>query len=115
MYGIQASSTLNSLKKDLIYSSDEVAINLVPMLLANPPGLGPYTSADPKTFESLSNAEVIKSLREREIVRVLNAEGELIAAPYGVAEGGLPCSAEGHAALLGAKFGGKRLIWMNAC
>lgn len=99
LYGIQASSTLNSLKKDLIYSSDEVAINLVPMLLANPPGLGPYTSADPKTFESLSNAEVIKSLREREIVRVLNAEGELIAAPYGVAEGGLPCSAEGHAAL----------------
>lgn len=92
LYGIQARSTLNSLKKDLIYSSDAVAINLVPMILADPPGLGPYTTMDPKTFESLSNAEVIKSLREREIVRVLNAEGELIAAPYGLAEEGLPLS-----------------------
>jgi len=99
LYGIQAGSTLNSLKKDLIYSSDEVAINLVPMLLADPPGPGPYTSADPRTFESLSNVEVIKSLREREIVRVLNAEGELIAAPYGVAEGGLPYNAQGYTAL----------------
>jgi len=99
LYGIQSGSTLNSLKKDLIYSSDEVAINLLPMLLANPPGLGPYSSADIKTFESLSNAEVIKSLREREIVRVLNAEGELIAAPYGVAEGGLPYSAQGYSVL----------------
>nr|MBP7040783.1 HAMP domain-containing protein [Anaerolineaceae bacterium] len=92
LYGIQARSTLNSLKKDLIYSSDAVAINLVPMILADPPGLGPYTTTDPKTFESLSNAEVIKSLREREIVRVLNADGELIAAPYGLAEEGLPLS-----------------------
>jgi len=92
LYGIQARSTLNSLKKDLIYSSDAVAINLVPMILADPPGLGPYTITDPKTFESLSNAEVIKSLREREIVRVLNADGELIAAPYGLAEEGLPLS-----------------------
>ena len=99
LYGIQAGSTLNSLKKDLIYSSDEVAINLVPMLLADPPGPGPYTSADPRTFESLSNVEVIKSLREREIVRVLNAEGELIAAPSGVAEGGLPYDVQGYAAL----------------
>lgn len=99
LYGIQAGSTLNSLKKDLIYSSDEVAINLVPMLLADPPGPGPYTSADPRTFESLSNVEVIKSLREREIVRVLNAEGALIAAPYGVAEGGLPYNAQGYTAL----------------
>jgi len=100
LYGIQSSSTLNSLKKDLIYSSDAVAINLVPMILANPPGLGPYTSADPKTFESLSNAEAIRSLREREIVRVLNAEGELIAAPYGVAEEGLPLTEIGHSQLL---------------
>jgi hypothetical protein len=48
LYGIQASSTLNSLKKDLIYSSDEVAINLVPMLLANPPGLGLTPLRTPK-------------------------------------------------------------------
>ncbi|HNW96140.1 MAG TPA: hypothetical protein PKL60_08135, partial [Anaerolineaceae bacterium] len=99
LYGIQAGSTLNSLKKDLTYSSDAVAINLVPMLLANLPGLGPYTSADIKTFESLSDADVIKNLREREIVRVLNAEGELIAAPYGVGEGGLPYSAQGYSEL----------------
>lgn len=99
LYGIQAGSTLNSLKKDLMYSSDAVAINLVPMLLANLPGLGPYTSADIKTFESLSDADVIKNLREREIVRVLNAEGELIAAPYGVGEGGLPYSAQGYSEL----------------
>ena len=119
LYGIQAGSTLNSLKKDLIYSSDEVAINLVPMLLANPPGLGPYTSADPKTFESLSNAEVIKSLREREIVRVLNADGTLIAAPYGLADQGLPYSDQGYARLQKGEIWwesvrlGERLLILN--
>lgn len=37
LYGIQARSTLNNLKKDLIYSSDAIAINLVPMILQTRP------------------------------------------------------------------------------
>jgi signal transduction histidine kinase len=96
LYEIQDSTTLKTLKTDLTETSDEVAINLIPLVLVYPPSLGPnLKESNPKLFENLSNALEIKSLREREIVRVLDASGNLIAAPFGLADKGLPISDEG--------------------
>ena len=96
LYNIQAINTLRTLKSALTKSSDEVAINLIPLVLLYPPSLGPNSQeSDPRLFENLSNALEIKSLREREIVRVLDASGNLVAAPFGLADKGLPISKEG--------------------
>lgn len=96
LYNIQAINTLRTLKSALTKSSDEVAINLIPLVLLYPPSLGPnLQESDPRLFENLSNALEIKSLREREIVRVLDASGNLVAAPFGLADKGLPISKEG--------------------
>ena len=96
LYNIQAINTLRTLKSALTKSSDEVAINLIPLVLLYPPSLGPnLQESDPRLFENLSNALEIKSLREREIVRVLDATGNLVAAPFGLADKGLPISKEG--------------------
>ena len=96
LYNIQAINTLRTLKSALTKSSDEVAINLIPLVLLYPPSLGPNSQeSDPRLFENLSNALEIKSLREREIVRVLDASGNLVAAPFGLADEGLPISKEG--------------------
>jgi len=106
LYGIQANSTLRNLKADITASSNEVAANLVPLVLLYPPSQGPeLNETDPKIFEDLSNSQAIKSLREREIVRVVDAAGNLIAAPFGIADEGLPIS----------EMGMKQLAQGNSC
>jgi signal transduction histidine kinase len=51
------------------------------------------------TFENFSNDQAFQGLREREIVRVLSADGTLIASPFGVSEDALPLSSTGLAEL----------------
>jgi signal transduction histidine kinase len=97
LYNIQAINTLGTLKSALTKSSDEVAMNLIPLVLLYPPSLGPnMQESDPRLFENLTNALEVKSLREREIVRVLDASGNLVAAPFGLANKGFPISNEGR-------------------
>jgi len=97
---------LRNLKADITASSNEVAANLVPLVLLYPPSQGPeLNETDPKIFEDLSNSQAIKSLREREIVRVVDAAGNLIAAPFGIADEGLPIS----------EMGMKQLAQGNSC
>jgi two-component system, OmpR family, sensor kinase len=92
LYVIMAQYTLESLKRDLLQSGDAIYGRLVFQ----------YTRSDqsaagmpppPRPLEGLSNQQAFNQLREREIVRVLNPDGELVATPFGATENALPLGA----------------------
>ena len=95
LYTFQSQDTLNSLKQDLIVKSNKFIAPLqrAPLgfiahetLLPEPP--------PPRTFNQFSNEQAFQNLREREIVRVLDAFGNLVASPFGQSEDALPLSDE---------------------
>lgn len=99
LYTIQAQDTLESLKNDLRQASDRLA-----NLAISPENQTPRDAANqdpppPKTFNDYSDEPVFQDLREREIVRILDGEGNLVASPFGRNEDALPLSAEGLRAL----------------
>jgi two-component system OmpR family sensor kinase len=102
LYSILAQSTLEALKKDLIHSSAGLADSLTRSAgdpnkaLSQPPD---GSRPPPKPFENFSGDPSFQSLPEREIVRVLDATGGLVASPLGRSEDALPLSAEGLKAL----------------
>lgn len=92
LYLIQAQFTLDSLKNDLHRSGQMVAQSTL-WRYEHPeaqdqfqPGGRPPDPPPGETF---------KDLREREIVRVLDAQGALVASPPGASENSLPISSEG--------------------
>jgi len=100
LYSVQAQDTLNSLKQDLSLSSDRLAEAAL-RTDSQPPLLDsdPHNAPPPKPFDEFSNDQAFRDLREREIARILDDEGNLVASPFGRAEDALPLSAEGLAAL----------------
>ena len=100
LYSIQAQDTLNALKRDLVLSSDklvEAALRTsMPRQQNFPP---PDNQPPPRTFDQFSGDQVFQELREREIVRILDAGGNLVASPFGREEDALPLSSEGLASL----------------
>jgi len=100
LYSIQARDTLNALKLDLSLSSDrlaEAALKTDSQL--PPPDTDPHEAPPPKPFDEFSSDQAFHDLREREIARILDDEGNLVASPFGRAEDALPLSDEGLAAL----------------
>jgi len=100
LYSIQARDTLNALKLDLSLSSDrlaEAALKTDSQL--PPPDTDPHEAPPPKPFDEFSSDQAFRDLREREIARILDDEGNLVASPFGRAEDALPLSDEGLAAL----------------
>lgn len=101
LYTIQARSTMSSLKDDLERSSKEVegvvsrTVDSHEPLLHQPS----HESRPPVPFESFSDDKEFLKMPEREIVRVLDAGGNLVASPLGRGEDALPLSKEGLEAL----------------
>lgn len=100
LYSIQAQDTLNSLKQDLSLSSNRLAeaalrADSQPLPLDTDPREAP----PPKPFDEFSSDQAFRDLQEREIARILDDDGNLIASPFGRAEDALPLSDEGLAAL----------------
>jgi len=96
LYTIQAQSTLDSLKQDLQMGANKTAEAALrsdsPDERRDPPpddGQKP-----PVSFDEFSNGD-FRSFPEREIARVLDPQGDLIASPFGREEDELPLSAEG--------------------
>lgn len=96
LYTIQAQSTLDSLKQDLQMGANKTADAALrsdsPDEQRDPPpedGQRP-----PVSFDEFSNGEV-QSFPEREIARILDPQGNLVASPFGREEDELPLSAEG--------------------
>jgi two-component system OmpR family sensor kinase len=95
LYTIQAQYTMNSLKHDLALSGENIAQSVLRTYQhPNPPGPRPEPPPPPP-LDALSNEQAFKELREREIVRVLDAEGVLVTSPLGGNQDALPLSSEG--------------------
>ena len=121
LYSIQAQGTLNSLKQDLFKSSGKYVeatlrteFSLPPQDLIQPGTIQQETAQQnpvqsdialqreplpPKQFNDFSSDQAFQRLPEREIVRVLDENGNLLASPFGKAEDALPLSEEGLDAL----------------
>ncbi len=102
LYSIQSQDTLNALKRDLYKSSDRLAEAVVRTDVVNqqPPDEGRYGPPPPQKFDEFSQGDqTFQDLREREIVRVLDGDGNLVASPFGRVEDAIPLSAEGLATL----------------
>ena len=115
LYTIQAQDTLKSLKRDLSQSANKMTE--VTLRTGQPPNASPDdgqtppepppdggqipmgTPPKPLAFNEFSSEQEFQRFREREIVRVLDPLGNLIASPYGRAEDALPLSEEGLQAL----------------
>ncbi|MBN1431069.1 MAG: HAMP domain-containing histidine kinase [Anaerolineae bacterium] len=95
LYTTQAQSTLNELKQDLRASGDNLMRAIVRTYLDPNPQLPRYSPPSPIPFEVISGEQAFRDLREREIVRVLNANGALIASPFGSDQEALPLNTTG--------------------
>lgn len=99
LYSIQAQDSLNALKRDLVASSGRlVEAALRTVYEPPPPNLG-QRPPPPRSFEDFSREPAFQDLREREIVRILDDQGNLVASPFGRQEDALPLSDEGLAVL----------------
>ncbi len=101
LYTIQAQSTLESLKRDLTIGSDRFRRSLQwqyehPEQKNPEPGRQP---PPPPPEDMLSGEGPFKGVRERDIVRVLDTGGSLVASPLGVQGEALPLDPTGLQAL----------------
>lgn len=106
LYTIQARTTLDALKRDILRGSDRMGAAVL-WSYQHPPQLQPELQPGPNPeqmppvpFETFSSDTAFQGLREREIVRVLDAGGNLVASPFGVMEDALPLSNAGLQTLL---------------
>lgn len=100
VYSIQAQTTLDELKKDLERSSEGLSGSILRGISnPNPDAQPPRNQPPPMPFENFSSEQAFQKLPEREIVRVLDSAGNLVASPFGRNEDALPLSAEGLLAL----------------
>ena len=97
LYSIQSRDTLNSLELDLQMSSEKFSDTAFKADNAHPPqdALNHQDSGQPRPFDEFSSDQAFLTLKEREIVRILDAAGNLIASPSGRIEDALPLSEEG--------------------
>ncbi len=98
LYTIQAQDTINSIKKDLLFSGNRFAdaTQKTSTRPLPPPNAG---IIPPLPFDKFSGEQEFQFVSERELVRVLDMNGELIASPFGREGDELPLSQEGLSAL----------------
>ena len=86
LYSIQARDTLNALKQDIFQGSQrmvDAALRMNSMPPAQPvQGREPSKPPPPRSFDEFSSEQAFQDLREREIVRIMDANGNLIASPF---------------------------------
>ena len=100
LYSIQSQNTWEAIKRDQIRTGEGLE-DFVHMIMTSPYpyGMGAEGSAWPKSFMFFSTDIIYTQLPEWELIRILNAEGHLLASPYGRIEDALPISADGLRAL----------------
>lgn len=82
LYTIQAQETMNSLQANLVQSGNGLVQSILGRYL-NPNSPPPKPPGPPPVpIETLSGDQAFNQLREREIVRVLDTNGTLVASPF---------------------------------
>lgn len=102
LYSIQSQSTLDALKKDIEQSSNTLGTSVLEALLNYLPSSAQVSGSNthpPLSFMLFSSEGQLLDIPEREIVRILDSKGNLLASPYGRVEDVLPLSKDGLAAL----------------
>ncbi len=95
LYTIQSQDTLKSLEQDLVVSSNKFTESFLRTGFAILPfDRDQQAPPPPRPFDQITDDQVFQNLREREIVRIVDADGNLIASPSGLAEDALPLSEE---------------------
>lgn len=96
LYTVQNRYTLDALKRDLTRSGERISsMVLWTYQHPSPPRNEEPQLPPPRTLENLSGDQAFQDLREREIVRVINATGALIASPTSAGQESLPLSEQG--------------------
>ncbi len=95
LYWIQANVTYNALKQDIVHTSETIGSDIL-RRIANPNDQPPReVFPPPGQNQNPPGDSPFQKLPEREVVRVLDAQGNLVASPFGLNEGPLPLSPEG--------------------
>ncbi|MBP1693851.1 MAG: sensor protein CutS [Chloroflexi bacterium] len=97
LYFVQAQWTLNWLKNDLSMNGDRISQSI--LFSYTHPNQQEPNPPPPPPLENLSSNQAFQGLREREIVRVLDTNGKLVASPSSTDQTALPLSAAGLRAL----------------
>ena len=93
LYTIQAQTTLNALKRDLNVAGERLSGTILWVITR--PDMSTEVSPPLVPLDLLSDDPSFRGLRERVIVRVLDAKGTLITSPFGPDQESLPLSEEG--------------------
>jgi signal transduction histidine kinase len=99
LYSIQAQTTYDAIQRNVLRASDTISVAILRNASA-PVGSGTQTPVGtpanqthlPMPFQDFSNDQAFQTLREREVVRVLDPAGNLVASPFGRNEEALPLS-----------------------
>jgi two-component system OmpR family sensor kinase len=103
LYSVQSHTTFDALKQDMIRTSSTVS-DLVLRSPADPgSAMKPVDQQPPKPFDHLPEDQNLRKLPEREIVRILDVNGALVANPFGRTVGNLPLNAASLTALQAQK------------
>lgn len=94
LYVIQANETLRSLKLDLSQSANRLAEAAL-RVASRPLPDESVPPVSPIPFDQFSSDQAFRTFPEREIRRILDETGDLVASPFGRVEDVLPLSAEG--------------------
>jgi two-component system OmpR family sensor kinase len=96
LYYTQSQNTWEAIKRDQIRTGEGLE-EFVHMIMTSPYpyGMGAESASWPKSFMFFSTDIIYTQLPEWELIRILNAEGHLLASPYGRIEDALPISVEG--------------------
>lgn len=98
LYSIQDRETINSLKEEMIFSANRFSEALIKT--SSRPFPPPNEERiPPLPFDKFSPEQEFQTISEREIVRILDENGNLIASPFGREGDALPLSNEGLKAL----------------
>ncbi|MGE5376395.1 MAG: sensor histidine kinase [Bacteroidota bacterium] len=94
LYVIQARDTYNSIQQDLRQGANRLAEGALKTESHQaPPDAGQVRA--PVPFDEFSSEQAFQTFPERDLGRVLDANGNLVSSPFGRQEDALPLSAEG--------------------
>ena len=99
LYAIQAQDTLRSLRLDLSQGANKLAEAALKSQSHPHPPDSQDSFPPPIPFDQFSSDQAFQAFPEREIGRILDANGHLVSSPFGRAEDALPLSTEGLKAL----------------